>query len=604
MVLQSSQNGNAAWVNIETLERRGARPGTGERPAADEEAGEAGGRPGSRYRWNWDTPIVVSQRDPNVWYMGAQVLFKSTDKGSSWTKISDDLTLNADRDTLKLMGAVVGPDALSRHDGQSNYGTLTSVSESPLDAQVIYTGSDDGQVQRTRDGGSDLDEPHRRRSPACGPQTYVSTVLASKFAAGRVYVTFDGHYTDDYRPLVFVSDDFGATWRSLAKGLPETSINRIAEHPRDAGVLVLAHERGAHVTNDGGATWRSLATNMPTVPVDAVVFQERDNALVAATHGRGIWVLDDVGPIQALGADALKADATLLPIHPAREMSTFTPQAWYGAGEFFAPNPDWDARIAYHLKDGASGAATVTVTDAAGQTIRTLEGPLHAGLNQVTWDLRYVPPVDSADVPASGGRTGGADREGPPPPPQVGYPARSGGGRGGPPLGPLVLPGTYTVQVRIPGRAPLTGTVLVEADPLPAFTVGDREARQVLLMKIHEWTRTLGEANQTVTRLGAQKDILRAELGAPADSLAARIDRVSRQVARAFSDVSGQRGAIEGWSGLPSVDQRNALDYALETAVQAVVRLNQLVTTDIPAAYRAAGKSWKGAVSGVEAPTR
>ncbi len=323
MVLQSSQNGNAAWVNIETIERRGARPGTGDRPAQG--AGGSGGPGGGestvvRYRWNWDTPMIVSRRDPNVWYMGAQVLFKSTDKGSSWAKISPDLTLDVDRDTLKMMGAVVGPDALSRHDGQSNYSSLTTISESPLDGMVIYTGSDDGQVQLTRDGGATWTNL-TRTIPGVPDQTYVSAVLASQFVAGRVYVTFDGHYTDDYKPYVFVSEDFGATWRSLASGLPETSVNRIAEHPKNAEVLVLAHERGVHASNDGGATWHPLTTNMPTVAVDDVVFQERDDALVAGTHGRGIWVLDDVGPIEALTADALQADATLLPINVAREMS-------------------------------------------------------------------------------------------------------------------------------------------------------------------------------------------------------------------------------------------------------------------------------------------
>jgi hypothetical protein len=271
MVLQSSQNGNAAWVNIETMERQGARPGTGERPvpgagrggapAEGEAPAQAGGR-GGGYRWNWDTPFGVSRHDPKTWYMGAQVLFKSTDRGSSWKKISGDLTLNIDRDTLKMMGAVVPPDALSRHDGQSNYGSLTSIGESPVDAQVIYTGSDDGQVQITRDGGKSWTNI-TSRIPGVPSQTYVSTVVASRHKAGRVYVTFDGHYTDDYKPYVFVSEDFGSTWRSLSAGLPETSINRIREHPRNSDVLMLAHERGVHFSNDGGATGRRWPRTCP-----------------------------------------------------------------------------------------------------------------------------------------------------------------------------------------------------------------------------------------------------------------------------------------------------------------------------------------------------
>ena len=267
LVLQSSQNGNAAWVNIETLERRSARPG--EEPAAEGAPARASSAM-ERYRWNWDTPIIVSRTNPNRWYMGAQYLFKSTDGASSWKRISGDLTLDIDRDTLKMMGSVVGPDALSRHDGQSNYGALTSIGQSPLDSMVIYTGSDDGQVQRTRDGGRTWTNITDRIGVP--PQTYVSSVLTSKFKAGRVYVTFDGHYTDDYTPYVFVSDDFGATWRSLSTGLPVTSVNRIREYPRNANVLVLAHERGVHVSNDGGITWLPLTTNLPTVAVDDAIF--------------------------------------------------------------------------------------------------------------------------------------------------------------------------------------------------------------------------------------------------------------------------------------------------------------------------------------------
>ncbi|MGH7667945.1 MAG: hypothetical protein ACRENQ_00500, partial [Gemmatimonadaceae bacterium] len=450
------------------------------------------------YRWNWDTPIIVSHHDPKVWYMGAQMLFKSTNRGSSWQKISGDLTLHIDRDTLKMMGSVIPPDALSRNDGQENYGSLTSIGESPIDAQVLYTGSDDGQVQVTRDGGKTWTNI-TGRIPGVPPQTYVSTVLPSRYQAGRVYVTFDGHFTDDYKPYVFVSEDFGATWRSLAHGLPELSINRIVEDPRDAQVLVLADSRGVHVSNDRGATWASLSTNMPTVPVNDAVFQERDNALVVGTHGRGIWVLDNAGPLEALTTAAMQKAAVLLPLPRARLMSTFSPQAWYGAGEFFAPNPEWDGVIEYRLRDGSAGGhAAITVTDAAGKVVRTLEGPVAQGVNRVVWDLRYAPPVDSANVPSGGGRGGRGGRGGPPAATPIGFPSagEGGGGRGGPPIGPLVLPGTYAVRVVVPGVATsLTGSLVVAADPLPKFSAADRAARQTILMRIYEWTGALGHAH-------------------------------------------------------------------------------------------------------------
>jgi photosystem II stability/assembly factor-like uncharacterized protein len=574
-------------------------------------AAQGGGR-GSGYRWNWDTPIAVSHHDPKTWYMGAQYLFKSTDRGSSWHKISGDLTLDIDRDTLKMMGAVVGPDALSRHDGQSNYGSLTSIGESPVDANVIYTGSDDGQVELTRDGGKSWTNITAKIT-GVPPQTYVSAVLPSKFKAGRVYVTFDGHFTDDYKPYVFVSDDFGATWRSLSAGLPETSVNRIREHPKNPRVLILAHARGVDVSNDGGATWTSLATNMPHVPADDAIFQERDNALVIGTHGRGIWILDDAGPLETLTADAMNAPATLMPIAHARLMSTFAPQAWYGAGEFFAPNPEWNALISYHLRDAARGQAEITVADASGKVIRTLKGPAAAGMNRVVWDLRYAPPVDSANAPAAGGRGGGGGRGGPPVAVAVGFPpgGEGGGGRGGAPLGPLVMPGSYSVRVSVAGVAqPLAGTAVVEADPLPRFSAADRAARQTILMRIYEWTHALGEARLAERALMAQRDSIKADLaaggadaGSRADSLAARITRLSGDIDRVFTAVNGERSPIEGWSGPPSVDQQKSLGYAIEDAQKALAELDRLAATDIPAAYKAAKKPWGRAVKPVPAPT-
>ena len=614
LVLQSSQNGNAAWVNIETLERQGARPGTADRnqPAAGGEGAPAGGGRGGGQRWNWDTPIIVSRHDPKTWFMGSQFLYKSTDRGSSWKKISPDLTLNVDRDTLKMMGAVVGPEALSRHDGQTSYGSLTQIGESPLDAMTIYTGSDDGQVQVTRDGGKAWTNI-TKKIPGVPDQTYVSTVLPSRHKAGRVYVTFDGHYTDDYKPYVYVSEDYGQTWKSLSSGLPETSINRIREHPRNPKILVLAHERGVHVSNDGGATWNSLSTNLPTTSVDDAVFQERDNALVIGTHGRGIWVLDDVGPLETVTPEISSVPATLLSISHARLMSTFTPQAWYGEGEHFAPNPDFNSVILYNLRDAASAGAQITISDASGKVIRTLKGPAAKGVNRFVWDLRYQAPVDSGNAPTAGGGRGGrgGGRGGPPAAVPVGFPGAGGpdgegGGRGGGIVGPLVMPGRYAVKITVPGvSAPLTGTAIVDADPLPKFSATDRAARQALLMKIYDWTKTLGSARIAARSLVGQRDSIKTDLGsdARADSLNARITRVAGEIDRAMTAINATRGPIEAWSGMPSVDQRQILTNGIEDAGKALAELNKLVNTDIPAAYQqVAKKPWPRKVNGVAAP--
>jgi hypothetical protein len=427
-----------------------------------------------------------------------------------------------------------------------------------------------------------------------------------------------------------VSEDFGSTWRSIANGLGEVSVMRIREHPTDSRLLVIGHSRGAHFSNDAGATWKSLTTNLPTAPVNDLIFQERDNALVLGTHGRGIWILDDVSPLETLTADVASANATLLPIQPSRLMSIHAPQAWYGAGEFFAPNPQWNPTISYNLRDAGTGQTTITIADANGAVIRTLKGPSAKGMNRVVWDLRYQSPVDSAgNLPAAvgggrgggrGGRGGGGGRgaapvaageeeapagRGAPAAVQVGFAAggEGGGGRGGAPVGPLVMPGRYTVRVAVPGvSTPLSGNVVVQPDPLPKFTATDRTMRQALLMRIYDWTKALGNARIATRALIAQRDSIKADVGAPADSLNARITRLGTSVDRAFTAVNAQRGAIEGWSGLPTIDQQKAVGYGIDGARAAIAELNKLVSTEVPAAYRSASKTWPRPVKPVAAP--
>ncbi len=434
-----SQEGGMGRVNLTTLQRQNVKPA-------------------GTFRWNWDTPIIVSAHDPNVIYTGANVLFRSPDRGTTWTPISPDLTSGIDPATLEIMGARVTPATLSRDDGTSAFGSLTTIGESPIDKNVLYTGAEDGTVQVTKDGGKTWTNL-TAKIPELPKYTYVSTVLPSKNSAGTVYATFDWHNTDDYKTNFYIITDYGQTSRWLAAGLPETTINRIREHPSDPHFLVLAHEKGVHVSNDGGATWipLSLTTNLPNVPTDDAIIHPRDNALIVGTHGRGIWILDDVGPLQLLTSQTLASDAALAPIAPAHEIITHAVQAWYGANEFFAPNPSFDASFSYYLRAAAtSGTATITIADSTGATVRTMTGPLAKGINHVAWDLHANPPspVAAADAPAgaagAGGRQGGGGR-----------------GRGGNPQGPLVAPGKYQVTIAIPGVAqPLRGSITVDRDPL------------------------------------------------------------------------------------------------------------------------------------------
>jgi len=586
---EESQDGNVARVNLTTMEHQGVRPGSGERAVPG--AGRGGG---SGYRFNWDSPIVPSSFDAKTVYMGANMLFKSTDRASSWKAISPDLTLHIDRDTLTMMGARVGPAALSRHDGVTSYGTITSVSESPADANVVYAGTDDGQVQLTRDGGKTWTNvtTHIGGLPN---RTPVTTVVASRYAAGRAYATFDGHYDDDYKPYAYVTDDFGQSWRSIVAGLPETSINRIREHPHNSHVLILAHSRGVHFSNDGGATWNSLSTNMPPVPTDDAIIHPRDNALIVGTHGRSIWILDDVGPLEALTADAMKSAAALAPIPRAREMSMWAPQAWYGHGEFFAPNPEFGGVITYYLRDDTTGPVSVEISDAAsGAPIRTLKGSAAKGLNRVTWDLRMSAALSEEEagtlIAGGGGRGGGGG---------------GGGGRGaGAQTGPLVLPGKYKVLVKVPGvTSDLRGEMIVEGDPLTNFSDADRRARQALVMSVYSVQKSLAGAHVAARALGAQAADLKRDLaggGAKADSLIARVSRLQADVDRSLGATNGAVRPVEAWSGAATLDQRRQIDFALEDAMKAIADLNRVIQVEIPAMYSSvAKKPWPKPVQAV-----
>jgi hypothetical protein len=426
------------------------------------------------------------------------------------------------------------------------YGQISWIGESPLDGRVLYAGSDDGQVYVTRDGGATWKNV-TTNIPNLGPFSFVSSVVASRFARGRVYATFDGHFNNDFHTYVYASEDFGQTWRSIAGGLPTTSVNRIAEHPRDGNVLVIGHARGAHFTNDRGATWHSLSTNMPTIPVRSVVFQPRDNSLILGTYARGAWILDDVAPLQVLTAQATQSDALLVSITRGRQWNLFSLGPTYGHGDFYAPNPEFDPTISYYVRTAAAGSAKVVISDSAGRAIRTMTGPASAGLNRVTWDMRMDPAV--AGTTPTGGRGG------------------RGGGRGGGAsvnAGPLVLPGRYQVSVEVPGLArPLRGSVNVQADPIDKeFSSADRRKRQAAMLSMFELQKRLAGAQTTLRGLSAGAD--------------SRAERLQAELDRLMGVAGGLVRALEEFNSAPTVDQQRQMQWALEDERRAMAVLNAL----------------------------
>ena len=547
-VIVESQEGRANRVNLITLERQAIQPvgvdlltGSDTRPTAVRHVSDP-------LRWNWNTPIVMSAFDPKVLYTGSNVVFRSADRGVTWKAISPDLTAHVDRDTLQMMGATVGDRALSRHDGQTSFSTLTTIGESPLDAKLLYAGSDDGQLSVTRDGGQKWTNI-TARVPGLPANTYVSSVLPSRHVAARVYATFDGHTNDDYHAYVFMSDDYGQTWRSIAAGVPDTSVHKLREHPRNARLLFVGHERGVSVSIDGGASWTSLNLNMPNVPVDDLLIHPRENDLIVGTHGRSIWILDNISALEALSTEPMTTDAFLVPPARARLLSIYNPQAWFGGGQFFAPNPSFGALLDYYVRDGVNGPAQISIADAGGSTVRTFKGPARRGINRVTWDLRLEPPVPAAEQPAAAGFAG-------------------------PPPGPTVLPGKYNVSVMLPSGRTLTGQLAVELDPRLHVADADRRVRQTSLLKLYELEKATAAA-----RDAARGALDRATLARSASEGSA-LTRLQSDLTTMLNTAANLTRAIDGYSGAPTADQRRQIEWIFDDATKTIGELNRVLNAD------------------------
>ncbi|HEV8151034.1 MAG TPA: hypothetical protein VGP61_12680, partial [Gemmatimonadales bacterium] len=383
-IYTESQEGSLARIDKLTGEQQGVQP------AAPANA--------KAYRWNWDTPFMFSPHDQSgaTIYLGGNYLFKSTDRGRSWKVLSPDLTTGVDRDTLELMGMKLKDVKIAKNDGVQDYGSLFSIAESRKQAGLIYTGSDDGQVNLTRDGGADWSNV-TGKIPGAPKWAYVSKVEPSKFDAGTVYLTFDAHRTGDYGSYAYSSTDYGASWKSIVGNLPKGEITRtITEDLKNPDVLYLGSETGLWVSLDRGKSWTRVKANLPTVPVYEITLQPRDNAMILATHGRGVWILDQLSPFQE-AVKAQAADAYLYPLPPVYQRGRSGLKYYQSQGDmqYFGENPRFGAPVQYTLRSKAD-SARIVIKDGAGTVIRELKGGalkdgLAPGINTVVWDLQIEP---------------------------------------------------------------------------------------------------------------------------------------------------------------------------------------------------------------------
>src|SRR4051812_19970103 len=446
--------------------------------------------PGTFYRFYWNTPFILSPHNPRTLYLGADRLFRSYDRGDTWVA-SPDLTKNIGRNDRPILGVDGTAPMASKHDGAASYSNIVTIGESPLVPGIIWVGTNDGNLQVSRDNGNTWKNVVDT-VPGVPKETHVSRVEPSHYDAGTCYATFDGHRTDDHKPYVFKTVDFGDTWTSISSNLPAGNVNVIREDPKNKNLLYLGTEYRFYVSLDGGREWKPFVNGLPTVRIDDVLVHPRDNDLILATHGRSIYIMDDISALQQLPDATTASDAVLLDIRPAVAWIADIQKAILieGAKFFRGQNPPQGSAISYWLKSAPTGDVRITISDVTGREIRALVGTRNAGLNRVQWDLR---PSGSGGRGRGQGGGGGAQATPPqgapatqqqpaapqptaPPAPDEGARGRGaapaapaaavgGGGRGrGGFAAPPVAPGSYLVKLTIGDKLIGQKTIVVEPD--------------------------------------------------------------------------------------------------------------------------------------------
>jgi photosystem II stability/assembly factor-like uncharacterized protein len=506
-----------------------------------------------KYRFNWNSPIALSPQNPKVVYFGGNVLFKSTDYGMSWQVISPDLTTNDPKKQESSGGPIVVDNTAAEF-----HCTIITIAPSPLDSNVIWVGTDDGNVQVTRDGGKTWTNVFTN-VPGLKPNAWIPTIDASHSDVATAYVAADHHQDDDYAPYAYMTTDYGKTWKRITGDIPSRAawVHVVREDPRNRSLLYMGTEMGVWASWDRGSHWVSLRGDLPVTPVRDIQVHPRDNDLLLATHGRGLYIVDDISALQNFSA-AQSADATLFDIRPATRWSQWNRDGNLGQKKWTGENPPQGALITYYLKTQPPGEVNITVSDKDGRPVRRMRRVADdAGINRVAWDLKFDPPAGGGGRGGrGGGGAGGASTEGPqggaapdtslaalrarraaaqaeeaqPSAEEGGFGGRGGGG------GLDVLPGTYTVTLSVSGKQ-LSKPAQVELDPrsdmTPAQLTAQYETARQLNDILARVNRVVSGTDELLTQLTSLQGQLRRTQGSP--TVLATVDTTIRQL-RHFRD--------------------------------------------------------------------
>ncbi|HKJ34136.1 MAG TPA: YCF48-related protein [Balneolales bacterium] len=449
------------------------------------------------YRFNWTFPIMVSKHDPNVMYAACQYVFKSTNGGMSWTKISPDLTRN-DKSKQQISGGPITRD----ETGTENYDTIFNLAESPVKEGVLWSGSDDGLIYLSKDGGKTWKNVTPNHLP---PWTKISIIDPSHFDVGTAYVAARRYKLDDFEPYLYKTTDFGKHWKKITNGIAGNQTTYcIRQDTKDKNLLFAGTDRGVWVSFNDGNDWQPLQLNLPHVPVRDMKIQNRENDLVLATHGRAFWIMDNLKPLRQLSKKVKKSNFYLFQPEHAYLMNG---GSHHKPGDTYGQNPPNGLVVFYNLKNGLDTTHTVNLTflTTAGDTIRTYSNKFDAqgkpvqtaggfytsekrstdgvlttndGMNRFVWNLRY-PEVENP-------------------------PNRVLGSSGGTLKGAHVVPGTYKVSLSVDGKN-MTQTFTVRKDPRIEASQSDLEAEFQLLRKIHKKQNETAKAINQI--IAARKQI-------------------------------------------------------------------------------------------------
>jgi photosystem II stability/assembly factor-like uncharacterized protein len=515
-------------------------------------------------RFNWNAPLCLGPASKAL-YLGAQYLYRSSDRGDSWKKISPDLTTN---DPDKLNQELTGGLTIDNSSAE-NHCTIYTIAESPLDPELVWVGTDDGNVQVTRNGGQTW-ENVTGNIDGVPPGTWCSCVEPSHHSRSVVYVTFDGHRHGDMASYVFTSRDGGATWQSISSKELKGYCHVIREDPVNPDLLYLGTEFGFFISIDGGSVWVPFTGKVPKVPVMDMVVHPTEHDLVIASHGRGIIILDDLTPLRMLNNELLEQEAAFLDSRPYVIRELGSEQGWTGDDEFAGPNPREAALITYYLKKRhVFGDMYLEIYNPQGEKIKTLPGGKRKGINRVEWELRMKPP----QVPSSVQLLGQAF------------------------TGPLHPPGEYTVVMK-KGDQEYQGKIRVMYDPDSRHTQEDRELRQETIMKAYNLLEQMAFIDAEILDLREQllrkSDSLEGSKSLKTEilNLSDTLNRLRKDfLATKEGQITGEQrlrekvsdiyGDVMGYQGRPTASQITRLENLSGEVGLYDERIKRIIETDL-----------------------